>query len=100
MPDGNVTVWTDASSLALGVAIQVDDALVEDASWLRKQSDHLHINVSELEAVGRGINLAIQWGFKTFTVATDSQIVLSWLDNTVEGHNRVRTKGAAQLLIK
>lgn len=99
-PDGNVTVWTDASSLAMGVVVQVDDAIVEDAAWLRKKSDHLHINVSELEAVGRGINLAIMWGFKTFTVATDSKTVLSWLDNTVDGRDRVRTKGAAQMLIK
>lgn len=99
-PDGNVTVWTDASSLAMGVAIQVDDVVVEDATWLRKKSDHLHINVSELEAVGRGINLAISWGFKTFTIATDSRTVLSWLDNTIEGYDRVRTKSAAQMLIK
>ena len=99
-PNGNVTVWTDASSLAMGVAIQVDGTIVEDATWLRKKSDHLHINVSELEAVGRGINLAIMWGFKTFTIATDSRTVLSWLDNTVEGQSRVRTKGAAQMLIK
>ena len=99
-PNGNVTVWTDASSLAMGVAIQVDGVVVEDATWLRKKSDHLHINVSELEAVARGINLAIVWGFKAFTIATDSKTVLSWLDNTVEGQSRVRTKGAAQMLIK
>lgn len=97
---GEVTVWTDASSLALGVVIQVNNDIVEDASWLRKKSDSLHINVAELEAVGRGINLAIQWGFKAFTVATDSRSVLSWLDNTVEGRDRVRTKSAAQMLIK
>ena len=99
-PIGDVTVWTDASSLAMGVVIQVDDAVVEDATWLRKKSDHLHINVSELEAVGRGINLAIQWGFKTFTVATDSKTVLTWMESTVEGSSRVRTKSAAQMLIK
>ena len=28
--------------------------VVEDASWLRKEADHSHINVAELEAVGRG----------------------------------------------
>ena len=55
-----MTVWTDASSLAMGVVIQVNNDVVEDASWLRKKSDSLHINVAELEAVGRGINLAIQ----------------------------------------
>merc|ERR1711895_228968 len=40
------------------------------------------------------------WGFKAFTIATDSRTVLSWLDNTINGSSRVRTKGAAQMLIK
>ena len=29
-----VTVWVDASSLATGVAIEYDRAIIEDASWL------------------------------------------------------------------
>ncbi|KAG1670331.1 hypothetical protein GQR58_016949 [Nymphon striatum] len=99
-PHGTVTVWTDASSLGIGVALEVDGSVAEDASWLRKESDHRHINVAELEAVARGINLAISWGFKTFTVATDSRTVISWMDNIVEGHRRVRTKGASEMLIK
>ena len=99
-PAGSVTVWTDASSLATGVVLEVDGEVVEDASWLRKKTDLLHINVAELEAVGRGINLAIAWGFKTMTVATDSRTVLSWMDSTVEERTRVRTKGAAEMLIK
>jgi len=97
---GNVIVWTDASSIAMGTVVQVDDVIVEDASWLRKKTDSLHINVAELEAVGRGINMAVQWGFKTFTVATDSRTVVSWMDSTTEGRDRVRTKSAAQLLIR
>ena len=51
-PLGSVVVWTDASCLAMGVALEVDGKIVEDATWLRKESDHLHINVAELEAVG------------------------------------------------
>ncbi|XP_067932754.1 uncharacterized protein [Watersipora subatra] len=54
-PNGSVVVWTDASSLGLGVAVEVDGSIVEDVSWLRKESDHSHINVAELEAVRRGI---------------------------------------------
>ncbi|XP_067944891.1 uncharacterized protein [Watersipora subatra] len=99
-PDGSVVVWTDASSLGLGVAIEVDGSIVEDASWLRKESDHSHINVAKLEAVGRGVNLAIAWGFKTFTLAVDSLTVVNWMSNTIDGHNRVRTKGAAEMLVK
>ncbi|XP_067939140.1 uncharacterized protein [Watersipora subatra] len=67
---------------------------------LRKESDHLHINVAELEAVGRGVNLAIAWGFKTFTLAVDSLTVVNWMSNTVDRHHRVRMKGAAEMLVK
>ena len=37
---GEVTMWTDASSLGLGVALEVDGSIVEDVSWLRKESDY------------------------------------------------------------
>ncbi|MEL6805127.1 MAG: hypothetical protein AAFO91_15250, partial [Bacteroidota bacterium] len=45
-PEGKVSVWTDASSLALGVALEVDGDIVEDATWLRKQTENLHIKVA------------------------------------------------------
>lgn len=37
--------------------------VAEDATWLRK-NDYNHINVAELDAVLKGINLAIKWGQK------------------------------------
>ncbi|KAG0714885.1 hypothetical protein GWK47_001430 [Chionoecetes opilio] len=46
-------VWVDASSLALGAAVEIDGSIVEDASWLRKE-DSSHINMAELDAVIRG----------------------------------------------
>ena len=88
-PDGVETVLTDDSSVAMGVVIQVNETLVEDESRLRRKSDDcLHINVAELEAVGRCVNLAIQWGFRSFTVVTDSRVVVSWLDNSTEVRDR------------
>ena len=41
-PHGAVTVWTDASSLGLGVALEVDGSIVEDASWLRRVRPSTH----------------------------------------------------------
>jgi len=70
-PHGAVTVWTDASSLGLGVVLEGNGSIVEDTSWLRKESDYLHINVAELEAVGCGVNMAITWDFKTFMQAVE-----------------------------
>ena len=51
-------VWVDASSLALGVSLEHDGAVVEDASWLRKERDTQHINLAELDVVLKGINMA------------------------------------------
>lgn len=99
-PRGAVTVWTHASSLGLGVALEVDGNIVEDASCLRKESDHSQINVAELEAVGRGVNLAIAWGFEAFTLAVDSLTVVSWMNSVIDKRNRVRTKCVAEMLVK
>jgi len=99
-PGGSVTVWTDTSPIGIGVVLEVDGNVVEDASWLRKESDHSHINVAELEAVARGINLALTWGFKTFTLAIDSLTVVNWMGNTVDARSRMRTKSAVEMLKK
>ena len=45
----NGKVWCDASSLALGAALEIDGKIMEDASWLRKKDDGEHINVAELD---------------------------------------------------
>ncbi|XP_065671658.1 uncharacterized protein LOC136089534 [Hydra vulgaris] len=46
-------VWVDASSLAMGALIQVGETTVEDATWLRKETSDIHINMAELDAVIR-----------------------------------------------
>ena len=77
--DAPVTVWTDASSIALGVAIEVDGDIVEDAAWLRPKTDTAHINRSELDAAIRGITLALRWGRRVLNLKTDSATVHGWL---------------------
>ena len=46
-------VLVDASSLAIGALIQVEETTVEDATWLRKETSDIHINMAELDAVIR-----------------------------------------------
>ena len=41
-------IWCDASSLALGVLLEINGVAVEDAAWLRKKESFNHINVAEL----------------------------------------------------
>ena len=88
-----VTVWVDASSLATGVAIEYDGAIIEDASWLRPV--HKHINLAEFGAVLRGINLALHWKAGVILLWTDSACVHRWISDTLSGKARVRTEAAS-----
>ena len=71
--------WCDASSLAIGVCLEIDNQIVEDASWLRGKNDRAHINLAELDGVVNGINLAIKWKLLNYTVKTDSATVCCWV---------------------
>ena len=93
-------VWCDASDLALGVVVEIGGVVVEDAAWLRKKKDYNHINVAELEGVLKGINLAVKWGLKDIQVITDSVTVHRWIELTLSEERKVKTKGAAEIIIK
>ena len=93
-------VWCDASSLAMGIAVEIEGVLVEDAAWLRKKGDFNHINVSELEAALKGVNLAIKWGMSEFVLVTDSATVFRWIQMTLTEEKKIKTKGAAEIVIK
>ena len=96
----NGIVWCDASNLALGVCLEIEGDIVEDASWLRKGDDVAHINVAELDAVIKGINIAIKWNLTTITVRTDSATVQSWLGSLLTDSHRVRTHGSSEMLVR
>ena len=88
-PGSEFTLWCDASSLAMGAALERDDRIIEDVSWLRRKESAMHINVAELTAVVRGIALAIKWGAKRLKIMTDSSSVYWWLSAISSGSRRV-----------
>lgn len=92
-------VWVDASSLALGAAVEIDGSIVEDASWLRKD-DSSHINMAELDAVIKGLNLALAWKIKKVELMTDSSTVHRWISDGLSGRCRLKTKAASEMLIR
>ena len=67
-------VWVDASSLALGVTIEVNGQVIEDGSWLRKD-DSGHINMAELDSVIKELNLALTWQIKSIELLTNLSTV-------------------------
>ena len=72
----------------------------EDVAWLRKKNDKAHINVAELDATMKGINLALKWGLQAVEIRTDSATVALSIKSEVSGDRRIKTKGAAEMLIK
>ena len=94
------TVWTDASSLAAGVVLELPDgSVIEDACWLRK-NESTHINMAELDAAIRGINLAVAWNMRVIDLRTDSAAVHRWLSDALTGRARLRTKAHGEMLIR
>ena len=93
-------MWVDTSSLATGVAIEYDGVIIEDASWLRPVHADKHIHLVELDAVLRGINLALHWKASVIHLRTDSACVHRWISDTLSGKARVRTKAASEMLIR
>ena len=94
------TVWVDASSFALGIVIEVDGHVVEDASCLRTEDSSSHINMAELDAVIKWVNAAIAWKLKTLHVRTDSLTVYHWILNALSGYVRLKTKASSEMLIR
>lgn len=92
-------VWTDASSLALGMLLEIDEHVVEDASWLRKDESS-HINMAELDAMIKGLNLALTWKVKGVELLTESSTVHHWISDALSGKSRLRTKAASDMLIR
>ena len=90
----------DASSLALGIVIEVDGNVVEDASWLRSEDFSSHINMAELDAVIKGVNAALAWKLKKLHVRTDSLTVYHWISNALSGKVRLKTKASSETLIR
>lgn len=78
------TVWVDASSLALGAAVEVGSHVMEDGTWLRHE-DAAHINMAELDAVIKVINLAVMWNMKKLQLHTDSLMEYHWISDTLTG---------------
>ena len=92
-------MWVDASSVALAIVLEVGGHVVEDASWLRPE-DASHINLAELDAVIKGVNVALVWKLKTLHVRTDSLTVYHWIADALSGKARLRTKASSEMLIR
>lgn len=93
-------IWADASSIAIGVILEVGDNVVEDAAWMRPKDDPKHINCAELDAVIRGLNMALRWGRRELLIMTDSSTVFGWLSAVIKKTHNVRTRSLSEVIIR
>lgn len=47
-----------ATSLVIGIALEADGSVIEDACWLRPSNNVHHIILADLDAVLKKVNLA------------------------------------------
>ena len=90
MTGQDINVWVDASSLVV----------FEDACWLPPANDAQYINLAELDAALKGINLVLQWKCKVMHLKTDSVSVYHWLVDTLTRKTRIRTKATSEMLLR
>ncbi|XP_065658965.1 uncharacterized protein LOC136083490 [Hydra vulgaris] len=98
--NGKAELYCDASSIGLGVVLLIGGIVIEDAAWLRPTIDTHHINISELDSIPRGLNLASKWDIKELTVYSDSKSTVGWLNAVLKGEYRGKTRGISQLLVQ
>ena len=98
--EASINVWVDASSIAVGVVLEVSGSVIEDAAWLRPSNDSAHINLGELDAVICGVNLALLWGRRPMVIITDSAAVFGWLRAVINCTHNVRTRALCEVLIR
>ena len=83
-----------------GVALETNGAFIEDACWLRPINVAQHINLAELDAALKGINLALQWEATVLHLVTDSTCVHRWISDTLTGRAHVNTRAAGEMLVR
>ena len=64
----------------MGAVVQANGVTVEDRSWLRPAKDVRHINIAELDAVIKALNLVTKWPAKRVVLRTDSRTVYAEIE--------------------
>lgn len=56
-----MNVWMDASSLAVGVSVEINGSVIKDMCWVHPLKDMQHNNVVEFNTLLKGANLTLKW---------------------------------------
>ena len=56
--------------------------------------------MAELDAVIKGLNLALAWKMSQVELVTDSSTIHRWINDDLTGRARLRTKAASEMMIR
>ena len=96
---GKLNVWGDTGQIAYGIALERKNQIIEDGAWLRKANNGTHTNLSELNAVIKGVNLVMKWGARDITIFTDSATIYSRLSSLLKKDKRIRVSGLSEMFL-
>ena len=82
------------------MVLESDRHIIEDVSWLKSSCNATQINVNDLEAAIKGINLTIRWNIMKMILHTDSKSVHAWIKSTIMRTRCVRTRDLTEILIR
>lgn len=72
------------------VLLECGGTVVEDTCLLRPEKDSQHINLAELDAIIKRVNLAILWKVIILHLFTDPACVHKWVSDALTRRARVR----------
>ena len=93
------TVWVDTSWLATEATREANRSVVKDVSWLHPANNEQHINLAELNAVLKGVNLALLWLVRVLHIRTDSASVYQWTSDALTEKVQLTAKAASEMLL-
>ena len=100
MDSKEITVWVDASSVAAGVAWEMNGTVIEDTCWLCPTYDAQHINLAECDVALKGANLALQCEVTGLHLVTDSACMRQWISDTLTEKACVNMRVAGEMLVR
>lgn len=74
--------------------------IVEEPTRLRSPDDGGHINIRELEGVGRTINMVIKWKHSNFTALPDSATAFDSVKSVSNDNKRPKVSRLSEIIDK
>ena len=67
---------------------------------VKTKEDGAYINIAELDALLKGLNMALKWQCRIISICCDSVSVCKWVESDISGDKRIHAKGISETLVR